>query len=386
MKGGIYKRWGKDKDGRKEHRGWRVKFGGINKNFKLWEHTEEPHRHLTPAERFLNGLRFKVDEGSFDARDYKADNPLGWENVVEEFLAAKEDCKGVKKYEQRLRFSVEAWGGKNIKEITYADIEDLLKALQKQGKSSYYIKHIRDTIRMVFNRLVKRRVILPTQVPEYPDVRYKINPRKIASVDQRHAILEKVRELTWNINPRIYIACLFSATYINTRPAEIRNIKEKHIEFENRRILIPDPKEMTPKYILLLEEDVELLKGLPRGFPNMYLFRHERPTYMANRSGGVKPGDKFGPDHIQRWWNRACDQLGIEGVSLYPGTRHSTAVALRKKHSPEAIKRAMGTKSNKAFERYLLVEDDELRNLYADTRKQVAKVIPFGVNTVSTPS
>ena len=49
-----------------------------------------------------------------------------------------------------------------------------------------------------------------------------------------------------------------------------------------------------------------------------------------------------------------CKRLGVEGVDLYGGTRHSSARALLKKYSPDEIKR-YGTlhRTNRAFERYL---------------------------------
>jgi len=34
------------------------------------------------AERILDGLRWEVDKGSFDVRDYKKENPLGFENLA----------------------------------------------------------------------------------------------------------------------------------------------------------------------------------------------------------------------------------------------------------------------------------------------------------------
>lgn len=36
------------------------------------------------ARRFLDGIRFKTQEGSFDHRDYKADNPLGFTNLIQQ--------------------------------------------------------------------------------------------------------------------------------------------------------------------------------------------------------------------------------------------------------------------------------------------------------------
>lgn len=44
----------------------RVKFGDVKKRFQSYD----------DASRFLNGVRFKTDEMTFDPRDYKRDNPL----------------------------------------------------------------------------------------------------------------------------------------------------------------------------------------------------------------------------------------------------------------------------------------------------------------------
>jgi len=41
------------------------------------------------AEQFLMGLRFKTVEGSFDARDYKKDHPLGFETQALKYLERK---------------------------------------------------------------------------------------------------------------------------------------------------------------------------------------------------------------------------------------------------------------------------------------------------------
>jgi hypothetical protein len=42
------------------------------------------------AGRFLDGVRFKTQEGTFDHRDYRADNPLGFANLVQQWLEVKE--------------------------------------------------------------------------------------------------------------------------------------------------------------------------------------------------------------------------------------------------------------------------------------------------------
>jgi hypothetical protein len=56
--------------------------------------------------------------------------------------------------------------------------------------------------------------------------------------------------------------------------------------------------------------------------------------------------------------------LGVEGVDLYGGTRHSTVTALRKVATPEEIKNATFHTTNKAFERYFRIKAEDARSVY----------------------
>lgn len=208
----------------------------------------------------------------------------------------------------------------------------------------------------MFFRWVKKSENI--EMPEFPNVQYKMSYRKIVTKENQQKILNEIYRITWNFNPKIYIGCLFQATYV-TRPDELRNVKEKHLELENKRILLEDPKG-EPRYIYLTDEHLELLKSFPKGFGELYFFRHDQ------RRGGVKPGQQFGNDYFYKWWRKACNNLGIEGVSLYPGTKHSTVMDMRKRHSPETCKRMTGHRTNKAFDRHLMEDPEELRSLYQE--------------------
>jgi hypothetical protein len=48
-----------------------------------------------------------------------------------------------------------------------------------------------------------------------------------------------------------------------------------------------------------------------------------------------------------------CKKLGVVGVDLYGGTRHSTLTALGEFLSPEEVKKGSLHKTNNALERYL---------------------------------
>lgn len=121
------------------------------------------------------------------------------------------------------------------------------------------------------------------------------------------------------------------------------------------------------KTVPLLDEDVELIKEFPKAFPELHFFRHVKGI------SGCKEGTPFGEKYFYKWWVRACNDLGIEGVDLYGGTRHSSAIALRKFRTPEEIRRATMHSTNKAFERYFRIESDDLREIYKDTQRKVKK-------------
>ncbi|KAF0153843.1 MAG: hypothetical protein FD159_2751, partial [Syntrophaceae bacterium] len=70
--------------------------------------------------------------------------------------------------------------------------------------------------------------------------------------------------------------------------------------------------------------------------------------------------------HLRRFW--------LFYGATNGGTRHSSVRALRRYHSPEEIKEAAMSKTNKAFERYMgQANDDDILSIY----RKSAKVIPI---------
>ena len=86
-------------------------------------------KYLPEAERFLTGLRFKTDEGSFDLRDYTANRPLAFDRLAIKRLSVKEKIlakRTMYNYRHFIRLACEAWGSMNVKVIGYGDLEDFL--------------------------------------------------------------------------------------------------------------------------------------------------------------------------------------------------------------------------------------------------------------------
>ena len=55
----------------------------------------------------------------------------------------------------------------------------------------------------------------------------------------------------------------------------------------------------------------------------------------------------------------------IEDVDLYGGTKHSTAMGLREVATFEEARKMTGHTTNKAFDRYLQLEGEKMKELYA---------------------
>lgn len=337
-----------------------VRFGNLTRNFSDYR----------IAYRRLTGYRYEEDRGTFDIRDHRVEEPLGFENLVARFLKAKKHLKAIKKYEQRLRFGVDAWKCRNVKQIGYAEIEDLQNDLLDSGKSPYYVKRIIDTYVTFWRWLLKRREITQDQMPEFPEIKAEPRLRQVLRKERQQEVLEKIYEDTWKKNPRIYIAVSILATYPKVRPGELIRCKERYFDAEMARLHIEDPKEGHPKYLPLVGYHVDLLKGLPKSFPEMPLFRH------AAGNGAAKPSGPFGRDYLANVWRRSCKVLGISNVSLYPGTKHSTVVHWRNEcgRSKSECMEGTGHKTNKAFERYYDIRDDTLRGLYEDGLGKVIQV------------
>ena len=249
----------------------------------------------------------------------------------------------------------------NIKAIGFGEIEDFLLDQNVSDKTKSNIKSCLHS----FFTWVKRREKIP--MPEFPEIKFSLGWRQTIGKETQQAVLNEIRKISWDINPKIWVGIKFLSTYISIRPGEILKIKEKHIDLETGYLFIPNPKEgkakqSQAKAVPLISEDIELLSSFPKGLPDLYFFRH------LSGLNGVRAGERFGNKLFYKYWKRACKNLGIEGVDLYGGTRHSTVIALRQFASPEQIKRATMHSTNKAFERYFRIESDEVREVYQMTQ------------------
>ncbi|MGD0169953.1 MAG: site-specific integrase [Smithella sp.] len=354
-----------------------VKFKKTFLNFKSYRE----------AERYITGLRFKTDEGSYDPRDYQKNNPLGFSNLIEQWFKDKtSESKnrkgekerkikpGTKKNYSYYKASMCAYfGNRNIKELAEDEgfISDYFNSLTEIGNKTKwnYRSALNDFFTWVWRRNKKAFMKAQISQPELPEIRFTLGYRKMVSKDIQYNILEEVKRICPNI--KVYLGIKWLCTYIKVRPSEMLSLKEGDINLGTGHLSFPMPKENEWKAVALIPEDIEILNSFPKALPSMPFFRH--PAGVK----GTPENYPFSKNILYNWWKKACANLGIEGVDLYGGTKHSSVTALRKKYSPEEIKKkGSGHKTNKAFDRYFTIDDDDSRLLYADALPQkVATVL-----------
>ncbi|MBW2042849.1 MAG: hypothetical protein JRI76_12595 [Deltaproteobacteria bacterium] len=334
--------------------GFIVRFG---RNISKW------FKYRPDAERFLNHLRYETDNGTFDNRDYQSDKPLSFSKLADKWLEKKRNRIKPKSFNNLKNYMNKAkkeWKDTNIKKIGYAEIEDFFDSqvdLSAKTKSN-----MKSCLHDFWNWLLQRKVITRDQLPEFPQTPFELGWRNIIAIETQQQIIHKVKELSYSINPKIWLGLRWLSIYgIRMRPGEMLNLKEEDIQRkigDFGALIIPHPKEKKPKIIFLLEEDYRILKQIPRGLPDLYFFRHEKGIK------GCKGGQKFGEKYLYKWWKKACAELGIHDVDLYGGTRHSTVTAAGEHFTPEQIKQATGHATNKAFERYFQKDARGAENVF----------------------
>ena len=293
-------------------------------------------RDYVTAQAFLGGIRAEksgLSSNPFDARNYQVkEKPLSFTGLSSKWLEVKKSTVGPKHYANLARYigmAQTAWGDANVKLIGYAEIEDLLLSVDLSDKTKANMK---SAFHDFWQWLRKRRVLTLAELPEMPVINFELGWRKIIDKTTQAAIIDEVKRQTYAINPRVWIGVKWLATYFEIRPGEILSLKEGNILRDKGVLIFPNPKEKKPKLVPLLDEDLEILNGLPVGFPNLPFFRH------FGNVRRTKPGQPFGEKYLYKKWVEACTALDIEGVDLYGGTRHSSAHAARESLTFEEVK------------------------------------------------
>ena len=305
------------------------------------------------ADQELSALRHNIRE--YDPRDYQKKKPLAFSNLAGEYLKTKEGLASYGHIARNLQRAIDFFGeSTHIKEIQDGELEDLAHFLDVASKTKHNIMtDVKACFKWVWRR--NRKTFNMNDFPEFPVIQFEMETRRHVSKEIQWSIMEQVERM---FPIRTYLAIRWLIAYPKIRPGDIATITEGDINRETGMVRIPHPKERRVKYIYLIEEDIELVNTLPLAMPSMPFFRHEKSGH------GVKIGQSFGKNYLHRRWDEACCALGVEGISLYPGTKHSSITGLNTMgYSPEDIQTNATGHLSTAFRRYLISDIEKQREL-----------------------
>ena len=324
---------------------YRVMFGNICHH----------HASYETAEMELLGLRHEHNSGKLDERDYKFKaKPLSFDRLAEEWLdlkAAQIKPSSMRSLKAGLRKAQMTWGENNIKSISYAQIEDFITGYPGAPKS----KANALAALKQFWSWAHDRYDIPA-IKKWPRLGYvEMAYRDTVDLPTQEAIIEDIKK---HEPFRVWLCIKWLATYIAIRPGEMQSLSEGQVDRQRGILIVPHPKEKRAKIIPLIEEDLEIVRSLPLAFDSaLPFFRHE------DGRGGTHFGQPFGGTRLYHAWREACRRLGVDGVSLYPGTKHSTAMGLRALLTPEEIRSMTLHSTSAAFNRYFQTSGEALRQL-----------------------
>ena len=316
------------------------------------------------AYKILTRKRAEVDAGTYDARDYKIKaKPLAFNSLVDEWLEIKKQVLNQKTWRSMAAAMAHArneWGEANIKSITYAHIEDFLMKRDCKSKTKWNLLNF---LKQFWKWVEDRHDITP--IKKWPALGpVEMEFRKTLPLTTQQRIIDDIRQ---HEPFRVWLGVSWQAQYL-IRPRELRDINEECVDRDRGLIILLRPKGRKPEIIKLEPKDLEIIRGLPvHEDGSAPFFRHEGGI------PGAPVGERFGENQFRRAWTRACGRLGIKGVALYAGTKHTTMTALGQHGlSLETIKLLSRHKTSVAALRYAQmsqnygVRDEVLASLSED--------------------
>lgn len=335
------------------------------------------------AQKHLNFLRHEKDEREdlFDIKDYSAKRPKSFAVLAPRYLAEKRDLgrKSIRKIERTISLASELWGYTNLRDITGGEIAAFLRSLKdKKGKPigaktrANYQTHLHN----FWMWALEEDAITLAEMPKFRKIEYKLGYRKTTTWEIQRKVIDKVKEISLGVNPKIWLAIDMLSCYVELRPGDLLKIREGDYRDGFVDIYDPTKKERTDQpwiTIRLLDEHRDAWEKMRKqypGVPGMPFFRHHKGM------GGVRPGSVFGDKFLGKYWNKAAAIEGLEGVPLYPGTRHTTVTETSRAMGPDEAKRATGHRTNKAFDRYnLAINEGAFQVVSRIRKKQMGDVV-----------
>ena len=316
-----------------------------------------PFSSYEQARRILTVLRAEIDKsGDFDPTRYVAQSlkPLRFSNwskawiekkevEVQKNLRAPAYLKSLRVYLYKFQFF---FRDIDIRDITTKMVNDFYLSLSGSPK---YIKNILDALKKMLADAFAWGDI--QQISKFPKIDIPDPDIRTIDLDQQDTVINAIQDRM----DRAYI--LFTAREM-VRPSETRALFWEDLDFRHDRVTIrrhfslnqlrPTTKARQIKVLPLDTEVRESLLALPRHITSPFVFQ--------------KKGRPFSESWARKLWGRITKQMGIN-ISLYQGTRHSSATEAADRVGVDATQQFLHHTNRRITERYVQGNPERLRKV-----------------------
>jgi integrase len=317
-----------------------------------------PFYSYEQAKRYLDRMRTEIDERTFDLSRYVAQKlkPLRFSNWCEAWLKKKriEVEKGLRtpSYLKALKVYVGKYkhffGETDIREIRTKEIYEFYLAL---SGAPHYIRNILMALEKLFHDALDWEDI--AQMPKFPRIEIPEPEIKTIDLDDQDRIVNAIP------NPMDRAFILFTAREM-VRPSETRALQWDDVDLKHDRITIrrhyslnkirPATKAKQIKILPLDGEVRKTLQALPRHISSPFVFWKG------------KKGKSFSESWARKLWKRISSSLGVN-ISLYQGTRHSSATEAVNRVGVDAIQEFLHHTNRAMTKRYAKVNPDSMKKV-----------------------
>jgi integrase len=322
------------------------------------------------AQRLLNAIRYEIDQGKFDPREYVKQQLKGlqFDNYASAWLERRKAEVGrpagiSRSYFKCLKQYVEKYfilffGKLSIRDIRKAHLLDFKRQLPEH-LSLKTVANLLGALHALFADAADRKDI--STLPDFPKVPKREPQTRWITREEQEAILAHC--------PEPYRTLFLFCMKQGCRLGEARALKWNQVDLKRKVVTIaaamdlghwkPHTKEKDVREGLPLNSSVrEALLSLPRSLSGFV---------FVNRAG--RP---LSDTRVRTVWNKAAAKAGIK-ISAYEATRHSFCTQkLLQGYSERFIMEASGHKTIAAFRRYGKLRTEALREMMEDRKENEA--------------
>lgn len=251
------------------------------------------------------------------------------------------------------------FGNKKITKIQHSDIESLHYSLRG---TQYQANRILALLSVFFNWCEKMEYIPRNSNPARGVEKYKEVPRKVYIKDSELERIGKVfLQLKEENNSDFYVLYAIELYfYTGARRNEILNLKWENIDFDNKKIVLPDSKTGF-KEIPLSDYVISLLNEIPR--EQGYIFKGRGKTGHIVCVKGA--------------WKRILERAGLAGSGYrIHDLRHTFASkAVSNGYSLPLIGAMLGHKNIQTTERYSHLQNNIVQQAMEETASKIQQIM-----------